>query len=167
MSTNYFKDRIKKDLEADLESREIALEKWNEVKFLYKKDGKPFANLKMGFDGATYDYDRHDDMKEMPKLTISYTTKLGVYHRDVVHCYKCETNNWKIFSMEEIIQAVQEHKEYLRNEIAELQYKLIKFETMFDELDKALDGVKEVTTKYKLDAYGDVEKYIMDYIRYN
>lgn len=166
MSLNYQKEKIREKYESKLKEKQYALQKWNEVKYLYKKDGTPFANLKKAFEGCDYGFDRWDDRKEHPELSIWISSSHGGYY-DKVNCYYIEFNGTKRFySMSEIITAVEKHKVKLEEEIKKYQTRLDNFEAIFNEFDDALQAVRDIVVKYDLEIFNEFGDYTQSYLRF-
>lgn len=162
---NYIKNNIRQRYQNKLEDSKIALEKWNEIKYLYKKDGTPFANLKKAFENASYGFDYIDDRKERPRLRVSFQSSHG-WQDDCINCYEYNKTDKRFLSMDEIISCVEERKFYLQALIEEMEEKLNKLDEIFTDLDKALDGVREVIDKYNIEIHYEYDKYVDRYLKH-
>ena len=166
MLLNYTKEKIREKYESKLKEKQYALQKWNEVKYLYKKDGTPFANLKKAFEGCDYGFDRYDDKKKHPKLSIWISSSYGGYY-DTVNCYYIETNGIDRFrTMSEIITAVEKHKVKLEEEVKKYQTRLDNFDEIFEELNNALQAVRDVVIKYDLEIFYEFGDYTQSYLKF-
>lgn len=139
----YFKhnnsDSIKKELQETIYSKTQALEMWQNVKYITKKDGTPFANLSKNFEGAKI------SGGDMPELQV------GEYMRGVNDSYLTKTESMWDKSIRVYVYA-QDITDDTKRDILQLAYngQPYKYWLTLDEIKKAVvDKIEQLKTDIK------------------
>lgn len=146
--TSYEQKQAKDKLERDLDRNMAFLNAWKSVTRNYKKDGKPYANLKQNFNGLNVHnapYTMHSQEKE---LSITVKTNLSGYQTDYISNSALVKYDGEIFNPSEdriIKESFLEPYFYLNAD--EIEYRIKKkieyYEERVNTLKKAIDGLNQ------------------------
>lgn len=164
--TAYEQEQARQKIEKDLDRNTALLEGWKKVTRNYKKDGKPFANLKQNFTGASIHnaaYSMHSQEKE---IGITVVTKMSGYQSDYISnsaLVKYDGEEFKPTEDRIIKESFLEPYFYLTPDEIEtrINKKIAYYEGRIKELNKALEALnKDLETMTNLLEYmaGEISK---------
>lgn len=153
---NFKLDNLKRQIISDIEEKKVAITNWEKVTRLYKKDGKPFVNLKQNFEGCKISGARYDD--EALEATVYFHTENRGYRSDTIYLKIYEENargkgykvdgrlqggsysKYIIANADETENEIKLHIEHLKDSLEEAEKALKNWE-------KSIETFKQEITK--------------------
>lgn len=164
--TTYEQEQARKKIEKDLDYNKSLLEGWQKVTRNYKKDGKPFANLKQNFNNVYIKNSISSLHPEEKEICISVCSNMSGYLSDWITnsaLIRYEGEEFKPSEDRIIKESFLEPYFYLTTDEIEIKInkKIEYYSRRIEELNKALEALnKDLETMTNLLEYmaGEISK---------
>lgn len=160
MSIQYEKEKQMKNIENELYRTKAILEAYKGIKRVYKKDGKPFANINKNFEGCTIKASKYAFQPGENQLWVYwcgigcgyvsawidlYSYVENMKEEEIKHDPIPKTPMLKqiyAFDCDEIEQAIKKEIVRLEREVERLQSLYDRFDSIAEKLEVAMDNFK-------------------------